>query len=153
MDENDKANRQRSSVALSPASFSGGSSTFPRRTPRANRASMPPSSGDAQTPEPKSTNGLVSVFKSLTGGKQSRSPNSHSPAVIAPQFNGISSSPPTAFGGPPNYEQLYEQLKIGNPLPDRLAAAESIRHAVKDFPLNGVGFAMLRFGKILTECR
>ena len=114
---------------------------------------MPPSSGDAQTPEPKSTNGLVSVFKSLTGGKQSRSPLSHSPAAIAPQLNGLSSSPPTAFGGPPNYEQLYEQLKIGNALPDRLAAAESIRHAVKDFPLSGVGFTRLLFLKILMKYR
>ncbi|TVY17559.1 Tuberous sclerosis 2 protein-like, partial [Lachnellula arida] len=132
--------------APSPAN----SSIFSNRPLRANRASMPQSSGDAQTPEPKSTNGLVSVFKSLTGGKQSRSPNSHTPALIAPQLNGLSSSPPTNFGGPPNYEQLYEQLKIGNPLPDRLAAAEAIRHAVQDFPLSGIT-SIFKEGKDLIE--
>lgn len=144
MEHTDDANYRRRSVHKFLSSF-----PLPTRRPsRAHRVSMPPSLGDAQTPEPKSTNGLVSVFKSLTGGKQTRSPNSHHPAAIASQLNGASSSPPTLFGGPPNYEQLYEQLKIGNPLIDRLAAAEAIRHAVQDFPLSGVG----SMGKCHGKC-
>ncbi|KAF4628791.1 hypothetical protein G7Y89_g9364 [Cudoniella acicularis] len=104
------------------------------------RVSMSPSSGDvAQTPEPKSTGGLASVFKSLTGNKSSRSPpNAQSPASIAQQLNGIGGLQNTIYGGPPDYEQLLEQLKIGNPLAERLAAAEAIRHAVHDYPLSGV---------------
>lgn len=103
------------------------------------RDSMSPSSGDvAQTPEPKSTSGLASVFKSLTGSKSSKSPNAQSPASI-PQHLGTANTLKNAiYGGPPDFEQLSEQLKVGNVLQDRLAAAESLRHAVQDYPLSGV---------------
>ncbi|TVY62292.1 Tuberous sclerosis 2 protein-like protein [Lachnellula suecica] len=145
MEEKNDANDRRRSVHNYLPSF-----PLPLRRPSpAYRVSMPPSfGGDAQTPEPKSTNGLVSVFKSLTGGKQSRSPNAS--AAIAARLNGASGSPPTVFGGPPNYEQLFEQLKIGNSLTDRLAAAEAIRHAVQDFPLSGVT-SIFKEGKDLIE--
>jgi hypothetical protein len=104
------------------------------------RASMSPPAGDvAQTPEPKSTSGLASVFKSLTGSKLSKSLNPQSPVSIAQQFNTANTSRTAIYGGPPNYEQLVEQLKAGNALADRLAAAESLRHAVHDYPLSGVG--------------
>lgn len=103
------------------------------------RDSMSPSSGDvAQTPESKSTSGLASVFKSLTGSKSSRNPNAQSPASIAQNLNTANTLKNAIYGGPPNYDQLFEQLKVGNPLPDRLAAAESLRHAVQDYPLSGV---------------
>jgi hypothetical protein len=103
------------------------------------RDSMSPSNGDvAQTPEPKSTSGLASVFKSLTGSKSSKSLNPQSPASIAQNLNPANTLKNAIYGGPPNYEQLFEQLKSGNPLPDRLAAAESLRHAVQDYPLSGV---------------
>ena len=112
---------------------------FPVRSERETRASMSPSAGDvAQTPEPKASSGFASVFKSLTGSKSSRSPHPQSPASIAHQINGANTLQPTIYGGPPNYDQLYEQLKLGNPLADRLAAAESLRHAVQDYPLSGV---------------
>src|ERR1700709_157567 len=94
------------------------------------RDSMSPSSGDvAQTPEPKSSSGLASVFKSLTGNK-SKNPNPQSPASVAQQLNSASTLKNAAYEGPPNYEHLHEQLKVGNVLADRLAAAESLRHAV-----------------------
>src|SRR5271156_5516066 len=100
---------------------------------------MSPSSGDvAQTPEPKSTSGLASVFKSLTGSKSSRRPNPQSPASIAHQLSSGNTLQNAIYGGPPNYEQLYEQLNVGNSLADRLAAAASLRHAVQDYPLSGV---------------
>jgi hypothetical protein len=105
------------------------------------RESMSPSSGDvAQTPEPKSTSGLASVFKSLTGSKSSKNPSAQSPASIAQNLNTSNTLKNAIYGGPPDYEQLFEQLKLGNALPDRLAAAESLRHAVQDYPLSGVRF-------------
>lgn len=104
------------------------------------RASMSPPAGDvAQTPEPKSTSGLASVFKSLTGSKLSKSLNPQSPVSSAQQFNTTNTLRTAIYGGPPNYEQLVEQLKIGNTLADRIAAADSLRHAVQDYPLSGVG--------------
>lgn len=112
---------------------------------RKTRNSMSPSSADvAQTPEPKSTSGLASVFKSLTGSKSSKSPNHQSPASIPQHLNTANTLKNAIYGGPPNYEQLFEQLKVGNPLPDRLAAAESLRHAVQDYPLSGVRFLVVR---------
>lgn len=104
-----------------------------------NRDSMSPPSGDvAQIPEPKSTSGLASVFKSFAGSKSSKTPNPQSPASIPQHLNTANTLKNATYGGPPNYEQLSEQLKIGNALPDRLAAAESLRHAVQDYPLSGV---------------
>ena len=101
--------------------------------------SMPPTSGDvAQTPEPKSTSGLASVFKSLTGSKSSKSPNVQSPASTPQHLGNANTLKNAIYGGPLNYEKLFEQLKVGNPLQERLAAAESLRHAVQDYPLSGV---------------
>jgi len=103
------------------------------------RVSMSPSSADvAQTPEPKSTSGLASVFKSLTGSKSLRNPNPQSPASSSQHRNDPITTPAAVYGGPPNFEQLYEQLKSGNTLADRISAAESLRHAVLDYPLDGV---------------
>jgi len=104
------------------------------------RVSMSPSSGEVtQTPDTKSTNGLVNVFKSLTGNKSTRSPHPQSPAsALAPQLTTANTLKKAIYGGPPNYEQLQEQLKEGNPIPQRLAAAESLRHAVQDYPISGV---------------
>ncbi|RDL35143.1 Tuberin [Venustampulla echinocandica] len=123
----------------------------PVRPAPKTRASMSPSSGDvAQTPEPKSTGGLASVFKVLTGNRSSRSPNAQSPASIAQQLTGVSGLSSTIYGGPANLEQLYDQLKAGNPLPRRIAAAEAIRHAVQDYPLKGIT-SIFKEGKDLIE--
>jgi hypothetical protein len=88
----------------------------------------------AHTPEPKS--GLASVFKTLTGSKASKSPNAQSPPSTAP--HGTTTLKNVIYGGPPDHEQLFEQLKVGNSLADRLAAAGSLRHAVQDYPLSSV---------------
>ena len=103
------------------------------------RSSMSPAVGDgAQTLESKSTSGFASVFKSLTGNKSSRIPNPQSPASIAPHPNGAHPLQPSIYGGPPNYEHLYEQLKPEKPLADRISAAESLRLAVQDYALSDV---------------
>jgi hypothetical protein len=114
--------------------------TAPQPTPEPEtRTSMSPAVGDgAQFPEPKSTSGFASVFKSLTGNKSSRSPNPQSPASIAQHPNGAHPLQPSIYGGPPNYEHLYEQVKPDKPLADRISAAESLRLAVQDYPLSGV---------------
>lgn len=109
---------------------------------------MSPSSGDViQTPEPKSSSGLANVFKSLTGNKLK---NPQSPVSIAQHLNSANTLKHAAYEGPPNYEQLHEQLKAGNSLADRLAAAESLRHAVQDYPLSEVT-SIFREGKDLIE--
>ncbi|KAG0648244.1 Tuberous sclerosis [Hyphodiscus hymeniophilus] len=103
------------------------------------RESMSPSSGDVgPNPEPKSTGGLVNVFKSLTGSKLSKAPSHQSPASIPQRLNTVNTSKNAIYGGPPDYEHLLEQLRPGNTLPDRVTAAESLRHAVQDYPLSGV---------------
>jgi hypothetical protein len=111
---------------------------FPKPSIPQTQASMSPSAGEvAQTPESKSS-GAFSIFKSFTGAKLSKSPNPQSPASIVQHLNGGNALHPTIYGGPPNYEQLYEQLKAGNDLADRISAAEFLRHAVQDYPLSGV---------------
>jgi hypothetical protein len=100
---------------------------------------MSPTVGDAaQIPEPKSSSGFASVFKSLTGSKSSRSPNPQSPAAVAQHLNGAHTLQSSIYGGPPNYEHLYEQLKQERSLAERVSAAESLRLAVQDYPLSSV---------------
>lgn len=93
-----------------------------------------------QTPEPKST--IANVFKSLTGNRSTKSPNAQLPpsapsVQLAQQLN-PNSGKNAIYGGPSNYKQLFEQLKTGEVLADRLAAAESLRHVVVEYPLSGV---------------
>ena len=110
-----------------------------------SRVSMsPPSADAAQTPEPKSTGGLASVFKSLTGGRSAstRSPHPHSsasPQSPLPHSSGVVTN--AIYGGPSNFEKLHEQLKAENYLPDRIAAAVSLRYVVQDYPISGVSGA------------
>lgn len=108
---------------------------------RTIRGSMSPPEDATQTPEQKGSSGLASVFKSFAGGnKLLKSPHSQSPAAISRQLNSANTLNNAIYVGPPNYEQLFEQLKPGNPLIERLAAAEALRHAVQDYPLSGVSW-------------
>ncbi|RFU25679.1 hypothetical protein B7463_g10662, partial [Scytalidium lignicola] len=104
---------------------------------------MSPSNGDSPlSPESRSSGGLASVFKSLTGKGSVKSATPSSPAAIsniqvAQQLSAI--APKNAiYGGPPNFDQLYEQLKSEKPLSERLAAAQSLRYIVLDYPLSDV---------------
>ncbi|KAK1760499.1 tuberous sclerosis 2 protein [Echria macrotheca] len=98
---------------------------------------MPPSPGD-ETPshEPKSAGGLAGVFKGLAGGKLAKSP---SPLPVGSQVErSDSTSQPTAARGlPPEQLEIFGQLKNGT-LNERVAAANSLRYAIADFPLNPV---------------
>jgi hypothetical protein len=118
--------------------------------------SMSPLPGDAtQSPETKTSGGLASVFKGLTGSKLSKAP----PAVLPPP----SSLSPTGLstdqidvaqldprGLPPNHMESFEKLKSGS-LNERITAAESLRHAIADYPLNPVGSLHRRAGWALAD--
>lgn len=109
--------------------------------PLLSRRSMSPtpSRDVAQTtsPEPKSSSGLASsLFKSLTGGGKSKP--TQAPPTTGQKSNGTSSERTTEDSGPPDLEKFYEQLKAGNPLSDRVSAAEALKYAVQDYPLEGV---------------
>ncbi|KAI9049172.1 hypothetical protein LZ554_007019 [Drepanopeziza brunnea f. sp. 'monogermtubi'] len=105
--------------------------------------------------KPKSTSGFASVFKSLTSGRSTRNPNPSSSAASlagSASLQQIVYPQSATYGGPPDYEHLYDTLKPGNPLADRLAAAEALRHAVQDYPLSGVT-SIFKQGKDLIESR
>ena len=104
----------------------------------ANRRSMSPNSGDVtQTPEPKSSGGLASVFKSFAGGK-SKATTLQSPPPNTYKSNGTSSAQALGHSGPPNLDKFYQQLRAENPIADRVSAAEALKYAVQDYPLEGV---------------
>lgn len=113
---------------------------------RSSNESMSPSSDVPQTPEVKSTSGIASVFKTLTGGRirSPAPPTVSSTAVpshnvqVAQRLRDGTSLTREIYGGPADYDRLYQQLRSGKSLADRLAAAEALRHAVQDYPLHGV---------------
>ena len=105
------------------------------------RASMPPPVGDAaQTPEPRSSSGIASVFKSLTGGKITKSPSTQSPAIGPLQLDNGSIPQKPGRGGALNHEPTLEQLQPGHSLADRIRAAEYLRRAVADYPMENVSY-------------
>ncbi len=100
---------------------------------------MSPPGDVTQTPESKSTGGLVSVFKSLTGNKSVKSPSLRTQASIAQQLNNAQTSKNTIHDSPSHYDALCNQLKAENPLAERLVAVEALKGAILEYPLSGVG--------------
>ncbi|KAI1776157.1 hypothetical protein F4818DRAFT_457660 [Hypoxylon cercidicola] len=104
---------------------------------------MPPSPGD-ETPSPqdsKSTSGLASVFKGLAGAaKLTKSPpapvQSSGPAINAQIAEHLNVAP-TVLRGLPQHTESFELLKDGS-MNERVAAANTLRHAVADNPLSPV---------------
>ncbi|KAK0727201.1 hypothetical protein B0T26DRAFT_747553 [Lasiosphaeria miniovina] len=119
---------------------------------------MSPSPGD-EPQEPRSTGGLAGVFKGLAGGKLTKSPPPPtSPPALHP-FPQPSPAPASAsvshplsqrperpdaappqhalHGLSPDQMELFGQLKNGS-LNERMAAANSLRYTIADFPLNPV---------------
>ncbi|KAK3296934.1 uncharacterized protein B0H64DRAFT_114049 [Chaetomium fimeti] len=107
---------------------------------------MSPSPGDEQQPqETKGTGGFAGVFKGLAGGGKL----TKSPPVIQQPFPSISgaqsldqrsdATPPVSalHGLSPDQAELFVHLKNGQ-LSERVAAANSLRYAIADFPLNPV---------------
>jgi len=107
---------------------------------------MSPSPGDDQQPqETRSTGGLAGVFKGLAGGGKL----TKSPAIVQQPFQSIAGSrsltprsdtvPPVSalHGLSPEQIELFLQLRDGQ-LAERVTAANSLRYAIADFPLNPV---------------
>ena len=91
-----------------------------------------PHTGDHQ--DTRGVTGIAGVLRNL--GRLNRS-HPASSAVTAPN-NGVRATGPEYFGGPPNNDQLYAQLKQGNPMPDRIAAANAFRAVVAEYALSSV---------------
>lgn len=108
---------------------------------------MPPPPGSvAQTPEPKNSGGIAGVFKSLTSGRGSKStalaplppPSAPATALQTAQRLFGDARRGDVHGGPTEAEFLYEKLKSDPTVAGRLVAAESLRHALSDYPISGV---------------
>lgn len=108
---------------------------------------MAPSPGD-EPPfhEVKTPGGLAGVFKGLAGGtkltKSPPLPQQPFPPIAASQAlerSDAAALPSTVHGLPPEHAVLFGQLKNGQ-LGERIAAANSLRYAITDFPLNPVRF-------------
>lgn len=108
---------------------------------------MPPA-GDQQ--DTRGASGIAGVFRNL--GRLNRSLPA-TPTVTLPSTNGIrtstAASRPEYFGGPPDNEHLYAQLKAGSPLNERIAAAEAFRTIVVDCALHSVTELLLAVQDLL----
>ncbi|KAH6655267.1 hypothetical protein BKA67DRAFT_515548 [Truncatella angustata] len=105
---------------------------------------MAPSPGDdgQSSQDSKNTGGLAGVFKSLTGGGTKLTKTTSNPVPTSGASTSISlaaqlndSTPPR--GLPPNHMEAFEQLRTGA-ASERVSAAQQLRHAVVEYPLNPV---------------
>lgn len=101
---------------------------------------MPPTPADAcPSPEPKSAGGIASVFKGLTGGsKTSKAPPipsaSITPVSVQLSSERVDTASLAATGVAPHYNEWLEKLRSGS-FSERIAAAESLRLTLPDYPL------------------
>ncbi|KAK1835387.1 tuberous sclerosis 2 protein [Podospora conica] len=110
---------------------------------------MPPSPGDEPPAhEPKTAGGLAGVFKGLAGGRLARSPPPLPTTASHDRIDGASHRS-IVRGLPPDQMGIFGHLKNGT-LNERVAAANSLRHAIADFPLNPV-LDIWEAGKDLIE--
>jgi hypothetical protein len=109
---------------------------------------MSPSPGDE--PPSQSIGGLAGVFKGLAGGKLAKSP----PPIPSPNSQDRADAtlhPNIARGLPGDQMEVFQQLKSGGTLAERVAAANSLRYAIADFPFNPVrSVALMDFCCVLT---
>lgn len=97
---------------------------------------MPPSPGDElQSPEPRS-GGLAGVFR-LAGGRLAKSPPPLPTIAFQDRPDAVTHPPSVVHGLSPEQIEQLTQLKSGT-LNDRVAAANSLRYSIADFPLNPV---------------
>jgi hypothetical protein len=108
---------------------------------RAETDDMSPSPGDDAQPqqETKPSGGLASVLKTLTGGvKSSKSTAKTQDLPTSTNLDERPSHSSTSNGLPPNFMEALEQLRGGSSFSERVAAAQLLRLAVIDYPLNPV---------------
>lgn len=108
--------------------------------PDGQPSDRPPTPGDASpSPEPKSAGAIASVFKGLTGGsKISKAPPvpSSSTTPVSAQLSSerVDTASLAATGVAPHYNEWLEKLRSGSSS-ERIAAAESLRLTLADYPL------------------
>lgn len=104
---------------------------------------MSPSPGDdAPSPQDsKNTSGLASVFKGLAGAakltKAPPAPVQSSGPISAQIAERLNATPAILRGFPPQHSDSFELLKNGS-MNERVSAANALRYAVADYPLNPV---------------
>lgn len=114
----------------------------PDGPPGEDRDPKSPVPGDvspAPSAEPKTAGGLASVFKGLTGGaKISKAPpipsSSTTPASAQLSSERVDTASLAATGVAPHYNEWLDRVKSGS-LSERIAAAESLRLTLADYPL------------------
>ncbi|KAI9677663.1 MAG: Tuberous sclerosis 2-like protein [Caeruleum heppii] len=119
----------------------------------------PPSSDVPQTPESKPS-GLTGVLKNLA--RTSRPSLQISPTANA-SLSSSAETPLThilskgaaapihdTYGGPADFDQLLAQIQPGQPLAERVAGAEALRHVIHDFSLSSL-MGLWGAGKDLTD--
>ncbi|OLN86876.1 Tuberous sclerosis 2-like protein [Colletotrichum chlorophyti] len=104
---------------------------------------MSPSPGDAlSSPDSSRPSGLASVFKGLTGAKLTKSPPpslKSASSILSPLADHVNATRTSLTGLSPNHMESFEQLKSGTgTVGERIAAANSLRYAVTEYPLNPV---------------
>ena len=99
----------------------------------------PPTADDPASPDPSRTGALANVFRGLTASRSSRSLplSSSSSSVALPVADIVHATPTTASKVSPNAMDSFELLKHGS-LPERISAANTLKYAISEYPLNPV---------------
>lgn len=110
---------------------------------QAESEDMSPSPGEEgqSPPDSRNTGGLASVFKGLAGAAKLTKSSPPPLLISGPPINlnlAEQLNDTTAYHGlPPNHNEAFEQLRRGTSS-ERVAAAQRLRYAVVDYPLNPV---------------
>ncbi|CAG9999789.1 unnamed protein product [Clonostachys byssicola] len=101
---------------------------------------MSPPTGDEQpTPDSSRPGGLANVFRGLTASRSAKSLtlSSSSSSVALPVADIVNATPTTSSRLSPNTMDSFELLKNGS-LSERISAANTLKYAVPEQPLNPV---------------
>ncbi|KFA78535.1 hypothetical protein S40288_01451 [Stachybotrys chartarum IBT 40288] len=100
----------------------------------------PPAGGDASSPESSRPGGFANVFRGLTHSKSSKSPPplpASSSSVVLPRAELVNATSTSSRALTTSHTQALELLKNGTPT-ERIAAANTLKFAIHDYPLNPV---------------
>ncbi|KAK3187044.1 Tuberous sclerosis 2-like protein [Lecanicillium sp. MT-2017a] len=92
---------------------------------------------DSSLPESARPGGITNVFRGLASVKANKSPPPFSSTAALPKTEFVNATPTSARGLATNHMNAFEQLRTGTPA-ERVAAADTLRYAVSEYPLNPV---------------
>ncbi|KAJ3492936.1 hypothetical protein NLG97_g5051 [Lecanicillium saksenae] len=93
---------------------------------------------DLPSPESARPGGLSNVLRGLTSAKSTRSPpHIPSPAAAQPKTEFVNATPIHSRGLATNHMDALELLRSGTPA-ERISAADTLRYAISEYPLNPV---------------